>query len=86
MDKFFRNIIITLALGIIAIAGSLISAGWNANGAINDMGKKLRDEVKKEMMEVRRNDMEHIQNRFNTIEILMTGKIVSKQKNFEEEK
>ena len=46
---------------------------------------EVKAEVKAELMEVRKNDMYWIQQRFNTIEKYTAGKVVSEQKNFEDE-
>lgn len=73
MDKLIR----ALLVGLVVAAGTLISLGWNAYSKMDTMGKDMKKEVKQEMMEVRNNDMQWIDKRFNTIEQLMVGKIVT---------
>lgn len=81
MEKAIRGFMVGSVLAVIALVG----AGWKAYGEINSMGKSIKAEVKQEMMEVRRSDMEYVQNRFNTLEKFMVGKVISEQKKFEDE-
>lgn len=81
MEKIIR----ALLVGFIVSVATMISLGWKAYGEINDMGKIIKAEVKKEMMEVRGNDMEWIQSRFNSLEMLYAGKVISHQKQFSED-
>ena len=80
-----EKIVRALIVGIVLACGTLIGFGWKAYAEMNSMGKAIKEEIKKEMMEVRRLDMEHIQGRFNTLEVLIAGKVISPQKQFTED-
>lgn len=80
MEKFFRAAMVGFFLSV----ASLIGIGWKAYGHINDMGKNIKAEVKREMVEIRNRDMEWIQSRFNSLEMLYAGKVISKQKQFQD--
>jgi tRNA 2-selenouridine synthase SelU len=77
MDKIVR----ALLIGLVLASATLISLGWTAYGEINAVGKTVKKEVKEEMMEIRNNDMQWIDKRFNTIEKLMVGKVVTEPRN-----
>jgi hypothetical protein len=58
---------------------TLIGVGWRAYGKMDEMRSSVKSEVKKEMIDIRNRDMEHLNNRFNTIEILIAGKVVTRE-------
>jgi hypothetical protein len=74
MEKLIR----TLMIGFVLATGTLISLGWKAYAEINSIRKEVKQEIKEEMIEVRNRDMEYLNNRFNTIEILVSGRIVTR--------
>jgi hypothetical protein len=82
MEKYIRAVIV----GFFLSCSALIGLGWRAYAKIDNIRAEVKSEIKKEMVEIRNRDMEHIQNRFNTLETLIAGKVISKQVNYEAEK
>jgi len=74
MEKIIR----ALMVGFVLSVGALITLGYNASAEMNDMGKKIKAEVKAEMVEIRNRDMEYLNHRFNLVETVMTGKVINK--------
>lgn len=74
IEKIVRGLII----GIIVAVATLIGFGWKAYGEINAMNKATKKEVKEELMEIRDRDMGYMRDRFDTIEKLMVGKVITK--------
>lgn len=79
MEKLVRAIMV----GFVVSVATLIGLGWQAYGKMDEMRASVKSEIKKEMVEIRNRDMEWIQSRFNTIELMSVGKIVSPQKDFD---
>lgn len=75
MEKIIR----TLIVGVVLAAASLIGFGWKAYGKFDTMGKEIKKEVKEEMLEVRNRDMDYLEKRFNTVEKLMVGKVITQE-------
>jgi hypothetical protein len=73
MDKFFRSLLV----GLVVASATLVGFGWNAYSKINNMGKDIKKEIKQEMMDVRNSDMVWIDKRFDTVEKLMVGKVIT---------
>jgi hypothetical protein len=75
MEKLIRSIMVGFVLSVT----TLIGVGWRAYGKMDEMRSSVKSEVKKEMIDIRNRDMEHLNNRFNTIEILIAGKVVTRE-------
>lgn len=74
LDKLVRAVLV----GLVVAVATLIGYGWKAYATMNAMGKEIKKEVKAEMLEIRNRDMEYIRDRFDTVERLMSGRVVTR--------
>lgn len=82
IEKIVRAVMVGFFLSI----ASLIGLGWKAYGKMDEMRSSVKKEIKQEMIEIRNRDMDWIQSRFNSLEYMYSGRVVSPQKKFEGDK
>lgn len=63
---------------VLSVAAFIVGLGWGAYAAVSAIAKAEAESVRDQIKEIRSNDMEHLNRRFDTIEILMVGKVITK--------
>lgn len=79
MGMMVKAAIATLFLAAV----SLVTLGWNVYARFDGMKKDIKFEVRTEMIEIRNRDVKWMQGRFNTLEKITVGKVVTPDENLD---
>jgi hypothetical protein len=69
--KAYIDLLFPILKGIISVVVFLVGLGWTAYMSINTIVKAEGKEIRREVKEVRDIDMQHLDKRFDRLEVLI---------------